>query len=261
MVLGCAGAPVRSVKVQAAPEVAPERARAADSYLDDGLPQADHPWSAAEYEAAVRALEPVVARDPSQLPRVGSPRSGAVFERFCAVDNLASLEDASVPAVRRLLAGSDYLKGALGLLRVYYRATVATGGYPAELVNLMGLSLRLSALLAEAGSQVPQPQDEAHLGQYHEGRVELTNGFGHLAEGCLRSVAERDLYPEPDRLRLTAFLQAELPRLFPFLPPQSRQQIPGRIKRLAADEPSPPLRSALEALSASLARLNPAGPS
>lgn len=255
LLAACATAPAAGIAPQEAAR-APDHSLSSADYAQSGMPVADRPWTPAEYDAAVRALTPVAARDPGQLPRFASARSGAVFDRFCSLDNLAALQDPALPPVQRLAVGSDYLRGTLGLLRLYYQATVATHGYATELVSLLGLTLRLSTLLAEVGNQVAAP-DEASLALYQQGKVQMTAGFGNVAEGCLQSVAERELYGEPDRLRLAQFLQADLPRLFPFLPPQSRKLLPARIKRMAGEEPSGAVRGALEALHAALA---PAAP-
>src|SRR5687768_13419983 len=60
----------------------------ADKYIELGLPSYDRTWSGPEMTAAANALRSIAATSPQQLPRLNSGRSGAVFARIMAPDNL-----------------------------------------------------------------------------------------------------------------------------------------------------------------------------
>jgi hypothetical protein len=59
-----------------------------DEYEARGMPSIQNPWTIKDYEAAIPTLVALANENPSLLPRFNSTRSGSVFRRMVARENL-----------------------------------------------------------------------------------------------------------------------------------------------------------------------------
>src|SRR5262245_66468073 len=89
--------------ISADPSLTPEE------YLKAGVPAWEKPWSAEDMAAAARALSAVAEKDPRSLPRYQSERSGPLFARITAADNLDRFKDPSLPLDQRFPQSNDFL--------------------------------------------------------------------------------------------------------------------------------------------------------
>jgi len=89
-----------------APPVAQDHSLSQQAYIQKGLPSSDRPWFTKEYAQAALVLRSLAASDATQLPRYGSPVSGAVFARIVSRDSLKRILTGwpEAPLESRLLA-------------------------------------------------------------------------------------------------------------------------------------------------------------
>ncbi|MGE3855160.1 MAG: hypothetical protein AB7K09_25740, partial [Planctomycetota bacterium] len=62
-------------------------------YRSLGIPDPDRSWTPDEYQRVVSALGKLAAEHPDQLPRISSRRSGPVFARMVANENLTAFDE------------------------------------------------------------------------------------------------------------------------------------------------------------------------
>jgi hypothetical protein len=218
------------------------------AYVDLGVPAPDRLWSGEDYQRAAKALAALEDRDPAQLPRYASPRSGAVFARMTDGGNFAIATDGALPPAEQLGLLGGYLTPLNDLLRLYLRRAMGGQGYGAELASLMTLMLRGSALSARAAGALEPSDDPARRAQFFKGLDQMRQGFANVVSGFLQSMAERRLYAVAERRRMAQALDEDLPGLASFLPPLSRQELPKLLRRLADGEPDAAVRARIEAI-------------
>ena len=76
------------------PQIAPDHSLAPPIYIQKGLPANDRNWDAQDYLQAAQVLQALAGVDTTQLPRYGSPISGAVFARIVSHDNFKLFDNA-----------------------------------------------------------------------------------------------------------------------------------------------------------------------
>lgn len=75
--------------------------------------------------------------DPTQLPRYGSPTSGAVFARMVSPENLKLSRFGTLTTQQRLAAATAILQNLGSIINVYAAATTQKRVFDSELVELM----------------------------------------------------------------------------------------------------------------------------
>lgn len=70
------------IALEPEPRLAPDKSLSADDYIEAGMPDPTQAWGAAERERARLVLLKIQESDPTQLPRLDSKVSGAVFAKL-----------------------------------------------------------------------------------------------------------------------------------------------------------------------------------
>jgi hypothetical protein len=125
-------------------------------YVLYGIPSPTRVWSSGDYLLAAQAIQKLYDENPDLLPRLESLKSGFVFQRMVASENLAILSDASVPTPTRDQAGGAMFDGLSTITALYVRAGDQDRPLQREIQalqeQLQRLSVSMAALRAE---QVP----------------------------------------------------------------------------------------------------------
>lgn len=238
------------------PQTAPDRSLAPTTYIQKGLPANDRSWDGQDYVQAAKVLHALASADPTQLPRYGSPISGAVFARIVSQENFRLFGNGILDKQQSFTAASSLLQGLGQITLVYASATTQERVFDSELVELMRFVLELSREVAEraeaffASLPTNDPDHDARL----KGREQMRQGMARVVIGCLATLAERETYRSSDLVRLAQTLDTTVPLIFSFLPPGAQQELPVRIQRMIEQEPNPSIKERLAHLAAAIGK-------
>jgi hypothetical protein len=218
-----------------------------------GVPAPDRIWSSDDYARASRVLTDLATTSPTELPRDGSPQSGAVFARMVAKENLEPLRAPGLTPQQSLVLFGSLLQGARGLLLIYFQAN-KEGVFDKEIAELSGLILHCSVLGQE---KVRAFETELNKGggpneQQRRGLAQIRSGNTTIVQGAVVMLGEKHLYRVEARQQLTAHMKETLPHLWPDLSALVRKDFLNQLRKQASSETHEGLRKALNELIESL---------
>jgi hypothetical protein len=233
-----------------APAPPADHSLAEDAYIARGVPAPDRAWSGEDYLRAATLLKGLAEADYTELPRLRSPTSGALFARLVAAENIQMAASPLLSDQVALGSLAELMQGAGQVLSVYVDASQHGAVLDSELVSLTYFLLQLAAATAPIASTVisaiplSDPSRPARL----KGFEQMRQGFAAMVSGSLTTLTEHSGYRLSELIRLAHGLLATLPRLLPYLPDGVRRELPVRLRGMLAQEPSPVLRARLARL-------------
>ncbi|MBM4043452.1 MAG: hypothetical protein FJ290_33615, partial [Planctomycetes bacterium] len=126
-----------------------DRSLTPEEYIRLGLPAHDRPWSGADMARAANVLSALAAKNPGQLPRYRGERSGAVFARIIADDNLEFFRNRSLPLEARMPDALVYMERSNAIGKLYVAAFGKRAVTGSEVVELSGALLRFSVVMLQ----------------------------------------------------------------------------------------------------------------
>jgi hypothetical protein len=244
----------------------PDRSLSSLEYVELGLPSKDRVWDGDDLVAAAEALKKLAERDPSQLPRVDSPRSGAVFARLTAAANLEVFADPALPLDQRVHTSLANLKGTGELLKVYLGTFLKQATGAEELAELVGAQLRSTrALLGLVPELLQRIDPDAPDYQIRMGGLDqMRRGLATMLAGVLSSLRDKKTYSSVLRIRLVGYLDETLPAMIPHLTPDSQaetvRQLETMVKAPELEDLRAPLTQLLEKAREAAKTHRPNGP-
>jgi hypothetical protein len=191
------------------------------------IPDAGLVWSGRDYEQLAAALE-AGAMAP---PYLREPRSAPLFRRIVSIENLAALQDRTVPVQRRF---GEYLTiqgSANRILKRYLDETNRGQNAHEELAQLMALSLRISAVGVDLIEDfLPTvPKDEKYKVRM-EGLQRVKLGVMTQFEGAEVSLAERHLYSPKDLSLILEAMSSTIPSLKRYFSPEFVRKLKPKLE-------------------------------
>lgn len=241
---------------QPAPPAAEDRSLGLEQYVELGIPSPERHWSGEDYVLAQQALHALAQKNPADLPRYQSTRSGPLFARLTAFENVDSIRTLQFPPLSQVQLVSAILDPAARILMVYLGAHSTSSPFSAEMIELQSFITHLAAEMLEAIDRLP-PEGIKNREAFESGLAKVRDGMGTVVMGALTTLSERNVYSDEERIRFLGTLKLDLPRLLPRLKPLTQQEVPVRIGKLLADEPSPEVKRELEALRSAVAASAP----
>lgn len=219
-------------------------------YVAKGVPAPDRDWSPADYRTAAEALSRIVEADRAKLPRIDDVRTSALFNRMVSTDNLSLLGNEGIELKERMELVAGYLKGAQSLFMLYISSIDDPAEFDVELVEWMGFVLRVSVVMQVLARRYMDslPADDPHRSTRLEAQERMRKGHAMVINGAIESLTETQTYRDSSRVRMLEFLAETFPILIEGLLPQSRAEVPVRVRALIENEKSPGVKRALEAL-------------
>ncbi len=219
-------------------------------YRSRGVPDPAARWDGSTVLAAARALQEL---GPSRLPRLDSPRSGALFDRLVAPTNLDGCCDRTRPLRDRLVDAARHMAAASDLLEVYARAFASAQVGDFEPLAIQAQSLRAAALVAELGDEVlgDAPPDESRRRSIERIHADLAA----LVETNIAMLDDLDTCPSELRRWLVQQMEESVPVIVARLPGESRVRLTGRVRSIEA----PDLQQGLGGLAAAMDAALPPG--
>lgn len=212
-----------------------DRSLTTAQYIELGLPKCDRPWSSSDMSRAAKVLTEIASRDARELPRHLSPKSGQVFARITADDNLDGIRKQSLPVTIRTGFALQFLHAAASIGKLYGTLAVEESAASEETTELIGLTLRIATVLKGLSDEVlptldkNDPTEATRL----NGLMQLTTGLGPVVQGALnQALASKKLKPET-RTRMLKYMEQTLPELVNVLPPKAREEVRVKLKTLS----------------------------
>jgi hypothetical protein len=216
-------------------------------YVEHGLPDLEHHWSPKDYRAAARVLNSLGEANPRQLPRSGSPISGAVFARLISTESLPQFKNKSTPVRERIESSLDLTRAIKEINRVYAVAEQQLPVFGSELAELTGLTLRVALITVDLMKEfLPtiSPNDPTYATRM-QGIAQWRLGLAQVITADLTALTERQFYRVSARLKLSGYLKEALPGLLPELTGPVQKQILATLKQILAEETDPEVQAVL----------------
>lgn len=241
--LACQSKPAQTIPI------APDHSLSATTYFQKGLPAIDRIWTGDDYLQAGVVLRTIAAADVTQLPRYGSPSSGAVFARIVSTDNFRKSPDplqATAEILQKLGQVAFVYLSAITPKRVFDSEVVELGRFELELsrdsLQFLGNVQVLPLSASENDKKLQQD-----LGKLEE---KLRQALAKIIDGCLLILAEKN-YRSAELVRLAETLETNL-QIISSLPAEAQHEIPIRIQRMIEQESDLTLRDRLTRIAEAL---------
>ena len=241
---------VSPVESEPAPGPPADELLTIDDYIRAGVPSHDRTWSGDDMRRAADALTRLAKSNAANLPRYEGARSGAVFARLVADDNLDLSRNRSIPIDQRLPNASQLMRSTNQILKVYLAASTRRTIGGSELVELMGAQLRTSSVLFQmVNEMLPTLDKKAPSYQVRmSGLEQMKNGVALVVFGCLQTLTESHPYRTSELKRLTGYLQETSPQILPELSTANFSEVVVRVREMANDDEMAHLRPELKSL-------------
>jgi hypothetical protein len=212
------------------------------------MPPVTRAWQAADFTRAAQILTIIASEDASRLPRYQSPRSGALFARLSARENVDAIH--SLTAFEQLRPLGELASGLNAVLLIYIQAARRGQVFDEELAGLTAAVCHETAMMLQVAGEVLQSglANEAGRQQIEQGYHEVIGGAGDVVAGAITTFAERATYRLQARVRFAQLIDADLPTIAAGLPPDERRYSRARLTQVASQEPDASLGNALRTL-------------
>ncbi|MDB5347670.1 MAG: hypothetical protein JWP89_6047 [Schlesneria sp.] len=212
-----------------------DRSLTTDQYVKLGFPKCDRPWSSADMSRAAKVLTEIAKRDPRELPRYESAKSGEVFARITSDENLDSIRKKSWPISVRTGFALQYLHAATSIGKLYGAAAIEQKAASDETTEILGLTLRIAVVLKDLSDEVlpTLDQNDPTYAVRVKGLKQMTAGLGPVLQGLMtQALTTKKLKPET-RIRMLEYLDKTLPTLVKVLPTKAREDVRAKLKTLS----------------------------
>lgn len=222
-----------------------------DQYMAVGMPGIDHLWTKEEFSRMENVIQQLAEKDPLQLPRVDSPRSGPLLKHITSILQFdpAHTVTEDEPGLRFQYINQGMVAPLLNLVQVYEDAGGEGVSFDAEIVSLVKF---IHSCSAEAWR---------NAGRYKAamGRDELdpriTEGFRYAAlaldssiESTLSLFTRKSEFRVPVLIDLARFILLEMRALLDELPEELKEKKIEMIRTLVKREKNKDLKKALDEL-------------
>ncbi len=134
-----------------------------EEYQELGMPDYNKVWSMEDYSNAFYVLNTLKYNTPMALPARESKKSGMLFSRMVSIDNLAFLQDETLP----LHAKADMIKWFVNTLMELKVAYTIIGTnrqyYVKEIMDIDIFRLRVAQKMLELGRQINESEDPSDV--------------------------------------------------------------------------------------------------
>jgi hypothetical protein len=215
----------------------PDRSLSVDDYIQRGVPAYDRIWSGTDMAKAASVLASVAQKEPGQLPRYQSHRSGILFARITADENLGLYRNRSLPVGQRITEALAYLESHNAIGKLYLKSYNQNATGDSELVevyaSLLRMWLTLMPLLDEfiATLDKSDPSYSVRMGGLNKVRTGLATSVSAVVE----TLTERQSYRTSELKRLASNMTQTLPKLLPYVPDGTRTETMVRLRSLGSD--------------------------
>lgn len=223
-----------------------------EQYVQRGLPSPERRWDADDYQQASKVLGALAKESLRRLPKHGSAKSGAVFARLVAPENLEAFRSAGGSIDQRFgnaaLLGLKLTPAYAEVVKMYGEAIDAGTAGNREFIELTGFALRTlgvqTSLVTEADVRQLTEQGRTEMPErYRRVQAEVSTSV----IGALR-LLEDSRFEDAERIRIAEILHDTLPALVGTMPRAGRTEAMLRMEALAGQFADPRLKGLLQQL-------------
>ena len=208
-----------------------------EEYRELGVPDYDRVWSMEDYSNAFYVLNTLKYNTPMALPARESQKSGLLFSRMISMENLAFLQDETLP----LYAKADLIKWFVNTLMELKVAYTIIGTerqyYARELVDIDIFRLSVAHQMLELGQRINESEDPSD--------VVMQSDYPAIQKMYLSLLSElfdiqqhTSLYPEETLELLSDTLSSSVRKNMDWFDEEASEKIKGEMLAVMDGTPS-----------------------
>ncbi|WP_137888751.1 hypothetical protein [Pseudomonas sp. 2FE] len=224
-------------------------------YLGQKIPDIQKPWSSADYQQLIEALQQIDSTQANALPRRSGEFTGPIYQRMVSEENFRPQLNIYAPLELRQNGAREALFQLKELMRLYFDFRAVQQPYGAEALGLMTYSLRQQAVLFTLTTEfwMTLSQGEQSNPVRLQGLQETKAAAAMLTSSALDYLGLTKQFGREDLLLYAAEIGKQLPELFVHLNAEVRPEILARIAQLIEQHPYAEVRASLAELQLVLA--------
>jgi len=230
--------------------VAPDNSLDPMELIAQGMPSFDRVWTAEDNQAAAKMITDIAAKDPTMLPRENSPKSGVLFSRMVALENLDVTEQMRGTSFEANHIVS-FLDPSIQIFQTYASATSSSSSYDSEVVayciylleitnRLFPLAIKLKGI---SSTENPNQNDSASSSQ-----DKMMKGLSTMVGGLLTLLGDKEDMRIEELTRLAIALQKDLGQISEYILPGTKKELVARIKSMIENETNADYKDSLTEL-------------
>ncbi|MFI8479953.1 hypothetical protein ACIGCM_05200 [Pseudomonas sp. NPDC078700] len=219
-------------------------------YLGQRIPDIRRPWSSAQYQQLIEALQKVNQTQTNALPRRSGEFTGPIYQRMVSPENLQVQLNIYRPLEARQNEARESLFQLKELMRLFFDFKAAKQPYAAEALGLMSYSLNQQRVLFTLTTEFwmtlspNQQRNPVRL----SGLAETKAAAALLTKSALDYLAFTAQFGRAELAVYSAELSQQLPRLFVHLPGDVRQELLQRVNNIGQTHIDPTVRSNIHSM-------------
>jgi len=230
------------------PTAAADNSLSVKEYTDLGIPAIDKTWTADDYTKANKVLQEIVKTDATQLPRYNSAKSGVVFDRLTARENLPRIGDKQMAADTRLAEAANIMQTCIPTFLAYATPGKGLAVFDEEALKLGVFLLRAELVASLLADEVQQGDpDFAKDAKRMEGANQIKSGMATTAGGLIEMIADHKTVRGDVAVRSLAELKDLLPRACAHMLVEGRKNVKDQLTAAIAGETDAARKTAFEA--------------
>lgn len=230
-------APASDSTSKAAAEPPTDKSLTLEEYIQLGVPAHDRIWSGNDMVQAAKTLVKIAQKGAGHLPRYQSEKSGEMFERLTADDNLDMSRNPSTPMDLRFPDTLNYMQSINQIFKLYLAAFNQHKVGDSELVELTGAILRVSVVMIKVINEFVPTLDsnDPTYPVRMDALKRIKNSMALVVTGNLQILSESHTYRPSELKRLLGYMQNTYPDILPMLPKDSRSKVLVRLRSFLSD--------------------------
>jgi hypothetical protein len=217
-------------------------------YLGQKIPDIHKPWSSADYQLLIDALERIDTTQANALPRRSGEFTGPIYRRMVSEENFRPQLNIYAPLELRQNEAREVLFRLKELMRLYFDFRAAQQPYGSEALGLMTYSLRQQAILFTLTTEfwTTLAESEQRNPVRLQGLQETKAAAAMLTSSALDYLGLTQQFGREELVLYSAELTQQLPELFVHLRAEVRDDLLSRLAQLAERHPYGEVRANLD---------------
>ncbi|MGH8355016.1 MAG: hypothetical protein ACRERY_16040 [Pseudomonas sp.] len=226
-------------------------------YLGQKIPDIQRPWSSADYQVLIEALQKVDSTQVNALPRRSGEFTGPIYGRMVSEENFRPQLNIYAPLELRQNEARELLFRLKELMRLYFDFRATQQPYGAEALGLMTYSLRQQAVLFTLTTEFWMTLSQGEQGNpvRLQGLQETKAAAAMLSSSALDYLGLTQQFGREELVLYGAELGKQLPELFVHLSAETRPAVLARVLELAEQHAYAEVRAGMSELQPVLARI------
>ncbi len=212
-------------------------------YIEQGVPSPDRYWTGDEFVIAAQAISKIQNSKPNSFPLKTSTRSGKLFDKLIASENLSMVRDSSLGATAQMTEFVKIMKGWTILLPMYDDTRVKKQIHGTEIVLLTVFAMDAMHEAIKIGGKANAGSVDTNT---LKGFEKMKSGMATFTKGCLATLTESDNYELKDLVVLSENLKLFVQNTSQWYNESTKQELRASINSTIEKCTSPAIRKNLK---------------